>query len=159
MKPFRFSLQPLRVLREQREQTAQQRYAEALHACEVAAARVRSASEGLDSAWAALHKDLASGVTGTQLLRTRAWCNVLEQRLRDRTRDMEQARLSTDALWHELMGATRDREALDTFRDKSRRIYDREFQRAEQNALDEMAVQIAATTTAVHGARLYARAS
>lgn len=159
MKPFRFSLQPIRVLREQREQTAQQRYAEALRACEMAAARVRSASEGLDRAWTALHKDLASGVTGTQLLRSRAWCNVLEQRLRDRTREMEQARLSTDALWHELMGATREREALDSFHDKSRRAYDREFQRAEQNALDEMAVQIATTTTAVFGARLQARAS
>ena len=159
MKPFRFALQPLRVLREQREQTAQQRYAEALRACEQAAASVRLASEGLNNAWTALQKDLGAGVTGMQLMRSRAWCNVLELRLKDRTRDLERARLSTDSLWHELMKATRDREVMDTFHDKRRHAYDQEVRRSEQNALDEMALQIAAATAAVTGARVYARAA
>jgi len=159
MKPFRFPLQPLRVLREQREQTAQKCYAEALRACEQAATRVRTASEGLDNAWSALQKDLRSGVTGTQLMRARAWCNVLELRLKDRTRELEQSRLSTDTFWHELMRATRDREALDSFHDRRRQAYDQEARRTEQNALDEMALQIAAATAAVCGARVYARAA
>lgn len=159
MKPFRFTLQPIRVLHEQREQLAQKRYAEALRSCELAAGRVRQASENLNEAWHVLQKDLADGVTGTQLLRSRAWCNVLELRLKDRAREMESARLSTDALLQELMSATRQRESLDRFHDKQRRAYDREVQRAEQSALDEMAVQIAETTTAVFSARVFARAS
>ena len=159
MKPFRFTLQPIRVLHDQREQTAQKRYAEALRACEAAAERVQLASEGLNDAWHQLQHDLGAGLTGTQLLRSRAWCNVLELRLKDRSRELESARLSTDAQLQELMNATRQRESLDRFHDKKRLVYDREVQREEQNSLDEMAVQIAATTTAVFGARVFARAS
>lgn len=157
MKKFRFSLQPLRVLREQQEHVAQRRYADALRACEEASTRVRVASEELNTCWTTLGRELSSGVTGTQLLRTRAWCNVLELRLKDRALALEQARLGVDAVWKEMLLATRDRDALDRFHDKSRRAYDRDAQREEQKQLDEMAVQLAATATplrALSGARM-----
>ena len=84
MKPFHFPLQSLRVLRQQKERTAQQLYTEALRQCEDAAARVKSASNELAACWSALRGDIASGVNAIELLRTRAWCNVLELRLRKR---------------------------------------------------------------------------
>ncbi len=157
MKKFRFSLQPLRVLREQKEQAAQKRYADALRTCEAAAAGVRAASEELNTCWTALNRELLSGVSGLQLLRTRAWCNVLELRLKDRAHVLEEARLGVDAVWKEMLRATRDRETLDRFHHKSRRAYDREAQRGEQRQLDELAVQLAATATplrALPGARM-----
>jgi flagellar export protein FliJ len=147
MKPFRFPLQPLRVIREQKERAAQQRYAGALRACEEAAARVRNTSEELNTCWATLNRELSSGVTGTQLLRTRAWCNVLELRLRERTGDLEKTRLEMDSVWQEVIRATRDRETLDRFHDKCRSAYDREMQRVEQNTLDELATQLSAVRT------------
>jgi flagellar export protein FliJ len=159
MKPFRFSLQPLRVLRQQKERASQQRYADALRACENAATRVQTASEELNACWTTLNKELSAGVPGMQLLRTRAWCNVLEMKMRERASELEKARLTVDAMWQEMLLATRDREALDSFHDKSRRAYDREAQRVEQNNLDELAVQLSGTPSPLRFAQPRARQS
>lgn len=149
MKPFRFSLQPLRVLREQKEQTTQQRYAQALRVCEQAAALVQSTSEELHDYWSTVGREIAAGVDGAQLLRARAWCNALEIRLKDRTATLEGARQQAETVWKELMQATRDREALDRFHHKRRHAHDRELQREEQKNLDELAVHMATATSAL----------
>jgi flagellar export protein FliJ len=143
MKPFRFSLQSLRVLREQKEQLAQKHYTETLQTCEAAAAQVKHASDELAACWTTLCNKLSDGVNATELLRTRAWCNVLEMRLKERATALEAARREVDAVWREMMLATRDREALDRFHDKRRRTYDQETQRAEQKNLDELALTAA----------------
>jgi len=143
MKTFRFPLQSLRVLRDQKERSAQKRYADALRACEDAAARVKTASDELSASWVTLGKELSAGVTAMELLRKRAWCNVLELRLKERTTVLEKARLSVDAVWQEMLNATRDREALDRYYKKTRRIYDRKVQSEEQKQLDELALRMA----------------
>ena len=142
MKSFHFPLQSLRVLRGQKERTAQLHYAETLRACENAAAQVKSAGDELNTGWMTLARELSSGVTAMELLRTRAWCNVLELRLKDRASHLEKMRLAVDSVWHEMLAATRDREALDRFHKKSRRAYEHEALRAEQKHLDELAVQL-----------------
>lgn len=144
MKPFHFSLQPIRVLREQKEQAAQQQYVQTLRVCEEAAARVRHAGAELAACWTSLGEELAAGAEATEVLRTRAWCNVLELRLKERTGALEQARLEVDAVWREMLLATRDREAIDHFHDRQRAGYDQEVQRAEQKELDEVALRRAA---------------
>jgi flagellar export protein FliJ len=150
MKPFRFSLQSLRVLREQKEQAAQKHYTETLQLCEAAAAQVKQASDELAACWTTLCNKLSDGVNATDLLRTRAWCNVLELRLKERANALESARREVDSVWREMMFATRDREALDRFHDKRRRNYDQEAQREEQKGLDELALTSAARTAARH---------
>ena len=143
MKTFRFPLQSLRVLREQKEQVAQKNYAVALRSAEDAAARVKMASDELSANWTTLGKELAAGVTAMELLRTRAWCNALELRLKERTGVLEKARLAVDAVWQEMLNATRDREALDRYYKKNRRAHDRKVQSEEQKQLDELAVRMA----------------
>lgn len=143
MKSFRFPLQSLRVLREQKEQAAQKHYAEVLRACEDAAARVKAAGDELSASWTTLGKELSAGVTAMELLRTRAWCNALELRLRERTSILEQARLAVDAVWQEMLNATRDREALDRYYKKNRRSHDRKVQTEEQKQMDELAMRTA----------------
>jgi flagellar export protein FliJ len=145
MKAFHFSLSALSVLREQQEQAAQKKYADALHFCEEAAGRVQTASQELMGCWHDLTGKLTAGVSAVEFLRARAWCNVLELRLKERTTALEQARLKVDAVWHEMLVATRDRETLDRFHNKKRRVYDMEVQRQEQKELDELAIQLAAT--------------
>jgi flagellar export protein FliJ len=145
MKSFHFSLSALSVLREQQEQAAQKKYADALRFCEAAAARVQTASEELTGCWQELTGKLSAGVSAVEFLRARAWCNVLELRLKERTAALEQARLKVDSIWHEMLVATRDRETLDRFRSKKRRAYDSQVQRNEQKELDELAIQLAAT--------------
>src|SRR5579884_3934405 len=143
MKAFQFSLSALAVLREQEEKAAQKKYADSLRICEEAAARVQSASQELMSCWRDLTGKLSAGVSAVEFLRARAWCNVLELRLKERTVALEQARLKVDAVWQEMLIATRDRESLDRFHDKKRRAYDQEVQRHEQKELDELAIQLA----------------
>jgi flagellar export protein FliJ len=147
MKPFQFSLQPLRILREQQERAAQQAYAGALRVCEEAAARVQSASAELTACWTTLRDKMSAGVVGLELLRARAWCNVLELRLKERAAALEQARLGVDAAWKAMLQATREREALDRYRDKRRATYERQQQREEQKSLDELAVQLTEAQT------------
>jgi flagellar biosynthesis chaperone FliJ len=57
---------------------------------------------------------------------------------------LHNARHTMNAAWHEMMLATRDREALDRYRDKCRRAYDRDAQREEQKRLDELGIRRAA---------------
>ena len=145
MKTFRFPLQSLRVLREQKEQAAQKNYAEALRAAEDAAARLKAAGDELSASWATMGQELSAGVTAMELLRTRAWCNALELRVKERTAVMEKARLAVDAVWQEMLNATRDRETLDRYYKKNRRTHDRKVQAEEQKQMDELAVRMADT--------------
>jgi len=150
MKSFQFSLAALAVLREQHEQAAQKKYVESLHFCEEAAGRVETASQELMNCWRDLTGKLSAGVSAVEFLRARAWCNVLELRLKERTAALEQARLKVDAVWQEMLVATRDRESLDRFKDKKRRAYNTQVQRAEQKELDELAIQLSTTPGPFH---------
>jgi flagellar export protein FliJ len=111
---------------------------------------VQTASQELMTCWQELTGKLSAGVSAVEFLRSRAWCNVLELRLKERTAALEQARLKVDAVWHEMLMATRDRESLDRFHNKKRRAYDRDVQRKEQKELDELAIQLAATPGPLH---------
>jgi flagellar export protein FliJ len=142
MKRFEFPLQPIRVLREQRERLAQQRYSEALRVCEEAAYQLQAASEELALGWKALCDELAAGAVATRLIRTRAWCSVLEARQKERDTALKAARQSMNTTWREMMVATRDREAMDRYHDKCRLEYDRELQREDRKSLDELGLRI-----------------
>jgi flagellar export protein FliJ len=157
MKSFRFSLQSIRVLREQKERNAQQRFADAMRACEEAAFQLQAASDELAAGWGALCEELTDGVTSNKLLRTQSWCNVLEHRQKESAAALQGARRAMDAAWREMMLATRDRETLDRYHDKCRRAYDRTAQREDQKRLDELGVQRALTPGLLPGSRRLGR--
>jgi flagellar export protein FliJ len=141
MKPFRFSLQSIRVLRQQKERNAQQLFAEAMRACEEAAFQLQEASDELAAGWSSLCEELSLGVTATRLLRTQSWCNLLEARQRERSAALQTAQRAMDAAWREMRLATRDRETLDRHHAKCRLAYDRAAQREEQKRLDELGIR------------------
>lgn len=142
MKPFRFALEPIRAFKEKVEETARQRYAATLRACEEAAAKVQAASVELTECWTDLCNKLASGVNSGELLRARAWCNVLELRVKERAAALELARRAVDEVWQELMVATQERESFDKLHDRRRAAHQRQAQAAEQKILDELALQM-----------------
>lgn len=151
MKPFRFSLQPIRVLREQKEQKAQKIFGEAKRACDDAALQLKSASDQLVQAWNSLCHDMSGGMNAAQLAKSRAWCNVLELRQKERAEVLQRARRAMDAAMKQMLLATRDREAIDKYHDKSRRTYDLAAQRDEQKTLDELGVRSATAVNAMSG--------
>ena len=142
MKPFRFPLKSLRVLREQKERTMQKRYVEALRASDAAAARLDAGRHELAAAWTALCEEVAEGATVGQLHQTRAWCGELERRCDQLEAALKSALQATHVAWREMSLATRDREAVDRLRAKCRRAYDRGLQRDEQKQLDEMGLRL-----------------
>jgi flagellar export protein FliJ len=142
MKPFRFPLKSLRVLREQKERTMQKRYVEALRASDAAAAKLDAATHELAAAWTLLCEQVAEGATVGQLHQTRAWCGELERRCDQLSAALKSAQRATQDAWREMALASRDREALDRLRAKCRRAFDREVQRDEQKQLDEMGLRL-----------------
>lgn len=141
MKSFRFPLKSLRVLREQKERTAQRRYAAALRASAAAATRLDRGARELAASWQSMSRDVAGGATGATLCQTSGWCGELERRCQQLSAALKAAERGAHEAWRELVLATRDREALDKLLDKCRRAYDREVQRHEQKELDEMGLR------------------
>lgn len=141
MKPFRFSLQPIRIIREQKEQKAQKVFGDALRLCDEAASQLQAASDELVAAWNALCREMATGVNAAQHSKTRAWCNVLELRQKERAEALQQARRAMEAAMNQMLLATRDREAIDNYHDKRRHAHDHEVQREEQKTLDELGLR------------------
>jgi flagellar export protein FliJ len=141
MKPFRFPLESLRVLRTQQENLAQQHYANALAVCGRAETQLKSAATVLTSFWDSFSRELVNGIAAGKIKETRAWCVVLELRKNECKAAFDEMRRASAKAFQEMLAAVREREALDRFRDKSRRAHDREVQREEQKNFDEMAVQ------------------
>jgi flagellar export protein FliJ len=141
MKPFRFPLESLRVLREQKENIAQQHYANALATCGRAEMQLQEAQTELTAGWHSLNHELADGTAAGKITETRAWCTVLEVHRNERKTALDEARRAAEKAFREMLAAVRDRKALDRFHDKSRHIHDCEVQREEQKNFDEMSVQ------------------
>src|SRR5262245_8648373 len=120
MKTHRRSPRRTRVVRERKERIKPDGE-QAVRLCEEAAARIKAASEELAACWTTLGRELSSSSSAINLLRTRAWCNVLELRLKEHAHALAEARLGVDAVWQELMHAVRNRELLNRLLRKSRR--------------------------------------
>lgn len=88
---------------------------QALRACELEAVRLRAAGGELAESWAGLCREIATGVSSTDALRKRAWCNVLELRLKEQAQALERARHAVDAVWNDLMLTVRARELVNRF--------------------------------------------
>ena len=145
MKPFRFPLESLRVLRKQKERAAQKRYVDALRAADEATARLDAATHELAAAWTALCEEVAEGTPMGQLHQTRAWCGELERHCDQLDAALKLAQRLVHEVWRDMILATRDSEAIDRLRNNSRRVFDREVQRDEQKQLDEMGLRLSPT--------------
>jgi flagellar export protein FliJ len=140
MKTFHFPLEPLRVLRKQKERVAQQRYARSLSACNAAAVQLEKSTTELASGRELLTRELNSGVSAGKMMNLRTWCMALEIHQHERRAAFAEARRVSQMAFQEMNAASRDREGLDRFHDKARRVHEQEMFRAEQKSLDELAM-------------------
>jgi flagellar export protein FliJ len=147
MKSFRFPLEPLRVLRKQKERAAQQRYARSLVACKTAAAQLEKAIKDLDAGRDFLMRELAAGVPAAKIVNMRTWCLALEIHQHERKAAFNETRRIADLALQEMAAATRDREGLDRFFDKAQQAHAQEVLRDEQKNFDELAVQLNGSTS------------
>ena len=115
------TMRPPQVIRAVREQKPglKQSCQNALRACEAAAAKVQEAGNDLATSWTALCHEISTGVSSTDILRKRAWCNVLELRLKEHAQALEQARHGVDLVWEDLMLSARARELFNRLMKKN----------------------------------------
>lgn len=147
MKAFNFPLESLRILRKQRERTAQQRYARALVMYDGAARGLQLAADELQSGQALLGGELKAGATAGRIVNLRTWCSVLEIRRNECAAALAEAKRNVNDAFGLMTAAAREREALDRFHDKSHAIWQRAFHTDEQKKFDELAVQRQAVPT------------
>lgn len=141
MKPFRFRLQAVLVVREQAERDAQLRYARACAAVESGEGRLRSADAALCASDEMRRAHLAAGSSAGQLEQLRLYAVLLGERRACLVRELTEARLRAEEARGELMFATRRRESLERLRGRQHRAHDYRTARAEQKVLDEIAGQ------------------
>jgi flagellar export protein FliJ len=142
MKAFHFSLEPLRVLRRQKEEMAQQHYARALAACKQAELKLQDAAAELAAGWNMRHQELERGIISERLAGLQTWCAVLKARRNECQTALDEARRAAGLALQKMSLAVHEREILDRFYDKSRYAYAANVEREEQKTLDELAVQL-----------------
>jgi flagellar export protein FliJ len=142
MKSFKFPLESLRVLRQQKERAAQQRYAQALATSDLAAAKLQGIVNELANVYQSIVNSMATGLPGSQIMERRAWCSVLEVRRNEARAALEETRRAAEKAFKDMVLAVRDREAMDRFYEKSRAAHEREAAADEQKNLDEIAIQM-----------------
>jgi len=139
MKPFRFPLQVLRTLREQKEQAAQQHFAKALAASEAAAKRMHDNVRELEACWDLIKSSIQSAASGAEIARLRDFEGLLEQRHVELEGEWRVAATATEQAAAEMRAAMRDRKALEQLYERRRRAHELGVAREEQKALDELA--------------------
>jgi flagellar export protein FliJ len=139
MKPFRFSLEAVRIVRQRLEQTTLEQYAQALQSQQRARTQLQMAEQELEAGWSQSRNQLEAGAPAAQLAQTQAYCRFLELRVRECQKVLETAQNSVHLHWQKLIVARQQREVVDRYYQKQRLRYQREFQRQEQKVLDDMA--------------------
>ncbi|HEX7653670.1 MAG TPA: flagellar FliJ family protein [Verrucomicrobiae bacterium] len=151
MKGFSFPLESIRVLRQQRERAAQQRYSRAMAAADTAERTLQAAGSDLTGGYRTLEQELKQGTGSARILHLRTWCTVLESRVKECEAALLQARQAAAEALNFLNAARRDRETLDRFHDKSWNAWKHFCQQAEQKMLDELAIQRQHSPSLEHG--------
>jgi len=139
MKSFQFRLQAVLTVREQAEQSAQQRCARAYETVEAAAGRLRSAEAAIVAVDELRGRELAAGARADRIEQLRNYTVLLHERRTVLVRELTEARRQAEAAQRQLLFATRQRETLERLRQRQRRKHDYAAAQTEQKILDDLA--------------------
>jgi flagellar export protein FliJ len=137
---FRFRLERLRALRERKEDAAKQALAVALTEHDRYEEELQAAADRVAEAHRA-QLAAASGATSvTDLLARQTYIERAERTLTASRHNRDRHALEVERLRAELTEAARDRQTLERLKDHRRADYERELDRREGIALDEIAI-------------------
>ncbi len=139
MKPFKFTLQPLKTLRQRQEQRALEAYARALLERTRAAEEVRAADCMVAQARAAWRQLSDGGCAAIELARQSAHCRELAERRKDRQSALEAAERLANSRLQDVLRARQQLQTVEKFLKRRRADYDRAAAREDQKFLDELA--------------------
>lgn len=138
MKAFKFTLQPLRVLRERQEQTALHAYAVTVQAVTQAGATQLAARQVLEEGWTERRKLEGSGVSAFELVQSQEYCTAMEQRMNVCTQRLRAAEQASQQAFTRLMAARKATAMVDRFLEKQKQEHRLRRRKHEQKELDEL---------------------
>jgi flagellar FliJ protein len=140
---FTFRLERVRALRERREDVAREELAAGLAHRLRGEALLRQAAEAAQAAHRSSRGTVtAAGISGSDLLAAQAWLERSERRREDAALDLDRRDAEVEMRRRSLAAAARDREAIERLKRRRRAEHDREWERREQVALDEVALNV-----------------
>ncbi len=152
MKPFRFTLHALLTLRQRQEHAALEHYARALLDQQQARTQLDRVEQQLNRAWNELQSQLDRGCDAAVILQSRNHGAAIERRRFEAQNALDQAVLQVQRALVDTLNARRQREAVDTLREKQRFAHERECLRLEHKVLDEFASRRTSPVLAWRGA-------
>lgn len=141
MKRFQFPLHAVLTLRQRQEQAALQVYAQALRRCEAVARSRQAVANELQAGWSLLETEVTSGAQATRLGQIHAYCRDRLERVRGLDQELEAARAAARREQDALLRATQNRESLERYQARQRRLYDYEVARMDQKVQDDLAAR------------------
>src|ERR1700722_15382162 len=146
MKPFHFTLEAVRTLRQRQEQNAMEQYAQALLARQQTLDRLAGIERELHAGWQELRGQLAKGCTASRAAQTHDYHRALGKRRDEAVVALGVAERRVNAALQTMLTARQQREIVDKSCERQKARHVREQFRAEQRILDDLAGHRAAST-------------
>jgi len=139
MKPFHFSLQAVRTLRQRQEQISLEAFGRAVQARTEAIEKQNGRERGLHQAWNQLEQLQMNGADAREINQFRAHCQSLQQALTHAQQLTSAAQQVANEAWEKLNESRQLLELVNKFYERRRDEYERELRQEEQKQLDEIA--------------------
>ena len=148
MKPFHFTLESVRTVRQRQEQEAMEQYARTLLGRRQAVERLETVQKQLSAGWQELRQLLASGCEAARAAQMQEYHRALEKRRDEGVHALGVAERRVNVAFQFMMAARRQREVVDKFFEKQQAQHQRERARVEQKFLDDLAGRRSASVLA-----------
>lgn len=139
-RPFRFRLERVRSVRQHAEDLAAQGLAEALERSSASARELHSADERVLEARRASREGQGTPRSGADLLAAQSWLECAEHAREAAARIVARDEHEVERRRTALVEAVGKRKALDILETRQREEFERDAERAEVHALDEIAL-------------------
>ena len=139
MKPFRFTLEAVRILRQRQEHDAMEEYARAQLARQQALERLETVQKEQSAAWQHLRHELETGCPADHAHQSLAFQRVLQRRQTECLTAVGAAERRLNAAMQAMLNARQQREIVDKFHAKQKAGHQRELAVDEQKMLDDLA--------------------
>ena len=139
MKPFHFTLEAVRTLRQRQEQNAMEQYAQTLLTRQQTLDRLDAIQRELNEGWQELRGQLARGCTASQAAQTHDYHRALAKRRDEAIVALGLAERRVNAALQTMLTARQQREIVDKCCENQKAAHLREQFRAEQKLLDDLA--------------------
>ena len=143
MKPFRFTLEAVAIVRTRNENEALAAYARALLCRQRALDQVDAIRRELEAAWARARRDLAAGCPAAKMAQGCRHTQALEDEQVRLTDALQQAERAVNQMLQRMLAARQQREVVDKLRGHQRARHERDVARETQKILDELALRAA----------------